>query len=378
MGGKASKKETASVPSGAAAAAAKPSSAPQAQKATAAANTSSSGSERSKAKPGDEAAFKKRYQLKTVLGNGNYSVVRKAIDLESGDNVAVKCIDKRKLSKEDDEALKIEVSILNELRHPNIITLYDWFEDPKTYYIVTEYMQGGELFDRVVKKEFYSEEDAQKVVRTLAEVINFCHSKGIAHRDLKPENILMKDEKDDSAIKIADFGFARKVGDGLTTACGTPGYVAPEIINGKPYGMTVDIWSLGVIIYILLCGYPPFYNANQAQLFKLIREGKFVFDSPYWDPISASAKDLIKGCLTVDISKRLTIEGVLNHPWVVSKVSVKDITPALKELQKFNARRKLRAGIKAAMAANRLADLAGQVSARHAMEATEMDSGRSI
>ena len=175
--------------------------------------------ERNRSKPGDEATFKKKYQLKAVLGNGNYSVVRKAVDTELGDNVAVKCIDKRKLSKEDDEALKIEVAILNELRHPNIITLYDWYEDAKTYYIVTEYMQGGELFDRIVKKEFYSEEDAQKVVRTLADVILFCHRKGIAHRDLKPENILMKDEKDDSAIKIADFGFARKVGDGLNTAC---------------------------------------------------------------------------------------------------------------------------------------------------------------
>ena len=311
--------------------------------------------------PKPESEFKLRYDLKGVLGQGSYSVVRKAIDKDSKQPVAVKVIDRRKLTKEDEVALRIEVEILGKLRHPNIIKLFGWYVEGRSYCVIFELMNGGELFDRIVKKEFYSEADAQKVVFTLASVVQYIHSNNIAHRDLKPENILLTDESDSAIIKIADFGFARPVTSGLTTACGTPGYVAPEIIGGKPYGKAVDVWSLGVIIYILLCGYPPFYNTNQAQLFKTIRAGKFVFDSPYWDPISGDAKDLISGCLTVDHEKRLKIDQVLEHPWVVNRVENKDITNVLGELKKFNARRKLRAAIKAAIAANRLIDIADTI-----------------
>ena len=324
-----------------------------------AANASSTKSSRSgKAGP---TPFQQKYQLKGVLGQGNYSIVREAVEKTSGNQVAVKCIDKGKLTKEDEEALAIETSVLEELDHPNIIKMFDRFEETKSYYIVTEYMSGGELFDRIVKKEYYSEEDAQKVVKLLGHSLKYIHDKGIVHRDLKPENILMASSKDDAAIKIADFGFARKVADGLKTACGTPGYVAPEIINGQPYGKAVDMWSLGVIIYILLCGYPPFYNQNQAQLFQQIRSGKFEFDSPYWDPVSEQAKDLIRGLLTIDPKKRLTVDDVLSHAWTNSKVSDKDITPALGELRKFNARRKLRAGAKAALAAAAFTNIASKV-----------------
>ena len=311
--------------------------------------------------PSSDAEFKRKYELKGVLGNGNYSVVRRGIDLETSENVAVKVIDRRKLTKDDELSLKIEVEVLQKLDHPNIIKMYGWYAEGKQYFIVTELMNGGELFDRIVKKEFYSEVDAQKVVRTLATVIKYMHDKGIVHRDLKPENILLTDSSENAEIKIADFGFARPVAAGLSTACGTPGYVAPEIINGRPYGKSVDVWSLGVIIYILLCGYPPFYNMNQAQLFRSIREGKYAFDSPYWDQISDNAKDLISKCLTVDVHKRLDINGVLNHPWVASEAESKNITNVLGELKKFNARRKLRAAIKAAIAANRLIDIASSI-----------------
>lgn len=304
-------------------------------------------------KQGDKnSAFRERYQLKGVLGNGNYSVVREAVDKKTGDHVAVKCIDKKKLTAEDEEALKIEVGVLSEISHANIIDMYGFFEESKNYYIVTEYMQGGELFDRIVKKEYYSEKDAQEVVKLLGSAIKYCHDRGIVHRDLKPENILMKNEKEDSEVKIADFGFARKEqSGGLTTACGTPGYVAPEIITNSKYDRAVDMWSLGVIIYILLCGYPPFYNSNQAQLFQQIRNGQFEYDDPYWTDISQSAKDMISGLLTVDPKKRLTVDQMLSHPWVQASVEDKDLTPALSELKKFNARRKIRAGAKAALAA---------------------------
>jgi calcium/calmodulin-dependent protein kinase I len=310
--------------------------------------------------PSSEQEFKQRYQLKGVLGNGNYSVVRKGLDLQTNGFVAIKVVDRRKLTKDDELSLRIEVEVLSKLNHPNIIKMFGWYAEGKQYFIVTELMNGGELFDRIVKKEFYSEREAQKVVLTLASVIKFIHDQGIVHRDLKPENILLTDDTDNATIKIADFGFARPVAAGLNTACGTPGYVAPEIINGRPYGKSVDIWSLGVIIYILLCGYPPFYNTNQTQLFKAIREGRFAFDSPYWDPISENAKDLIKKCLTVDVHKRLDIDGIIHHPWLATEAEARNLTNTLGELKKFNAKRKLRAAIKAAIAANKLMDIAEQ------------------
>jgi calcium/calmodulin-dependent protein kinase I len=174
----------------------------------------------------------------------------------------------------------------------------------------------------------------------------------------KPENILLTNTDDDAVIKIADFGFARLYDKGLTTACGTPGYVAPEIISGKRYGCSVDVWSLGVITFILLCGYPPFYNSNQKELFRQIREGRFKFESPYWDPISQDAKDFITGCLTVEVKDRLDVQGMLESKWLVNQAGNEDISKALGEMQMFNAKRKLRAAIKAAIVAHRMQDIA--------------------
>jgi len=301
--------------------------------------------------------FGRKYSLKGVLGKGNYSVVKEAVNRETGQHAAVKCIDKKELTQEDEDALEIETGILKEVDHPNIIQMYDFFEEERMYYIVTELMTGGELFDRIVEKEYYSERDAQKVVRTVADTLHYCHLKGFVHRDLKPENILLSSKNDDASIKIADFGFAKRMADGLSTACGTPGYVAPEIINGTEYGEAVDIWSLGVITYILLCGYPPFHDDNQSMLFRLIRAGKFEFDSPYWDEVSNEAKDLIKKMLTVDAKKRITAAGVLKHVWVVGDASDKDITPALSQLRKYQARRRWKKGIAMAKATTRLAKI---------------------
>ncbi|KAH9258685.1 hypothetical protein BASA81_003187 [Batrachochytrium salamandrivorans] len=305
--------------------------------------------------------FKDCFTLGKELGKGNYSTVRLAVSVVGKEECAVKCILKKKLTKEDEDALKIEVKILGAVSHPNIIKLYGFFEEPQDYYIVTELMKGGELFDRIVAKDFYSEGDAQKVVRTVTSCLLYLHDQDIVHRDLKPENILLKNKLDDEDLKIADFGFARYVGSGCASSCGTPGYVAPEIITGKLYGKPVDVWSMGVIMFILLCGYPPFYHKNQAQLFRLIREAKFEFESPYWDNISGTAKDLIKRCLTVDHTKRITMSQVLQHEWITGKASDKDIANVLGELKRFNARRKLRAGIKAAIAAGKMSDLAASI-----------------
>ena len=303
------------------------------------------------------AGFEGQYDVAKVLGKGNYAVVKLCTRKKDKASFAVKVMEKAKLTKEDIDAVAVEVNVLRALKHPNIILLVDTFDEPRFFYIVSELMEGGELFDRIVKRSFYSEADTQKVVRVLADALAYMHKLGYVHRDLKPENILLKDKSEDAALKLADFGFARPVGDGCRTACGTPGYVAPEIISGQKYGTSADCWSLGVITYILLCGYPPFFNANQTVLFRLIRQGKFAFDSPYWDPISASAKDFVKACLTVEVGKRLNMEQIKTHAWVAGVASKADITPALGQLKLFNARRKLRAHMMAIIAANRMSDL---------------------
>jgi calcium/calmodulin-dependent protein kinase I len=169
--------------------------------------------------------------------------------------------------------------------------------------------------------------------------------------------VLLKDSSSDSRIKIADFGFARHVKEGCVTACGTPGYVAPEVISGKIYNVRCDTWSLGVLMYILLCGYPPFYAKNRTDLFKSIRKARYHFDSPYWDAISDSAKDLISKLLVVDPKQRYSAEQTLQHPWIQGSLSKSNLQHSVKELRIFNAKRHLRAGFRAAIAAGRIHDL---------------------
>lgn len=225
-------------------------------------------------------------------------------------------------------------------------------------------MSGGELFAKIVQKEQYLEGEAQKVVKTIAEVLFYLHSLDIAHRDLKPENVLLSDKTDNAKIKIADFGFARKVREGCITACGTPGYVAPEVISGKVYHTECDNWSLGVLVYILLAGYPPFYAKNRQELFKMIRQAKYVFDSPYWDVVSDPAKDLVRKILVVDPKKRYTAKDILAHPWVNGEVASKQNISANKEQLKIaNARRHLRAAFRGAIAAGRVNDIVNTIRA---------------
>lgn len=294
----------------------------------------------------------KYYKLGKTLGTGSFATVKSAICKADNSRWAVKCIDKASLTAEDEEALRVEVEVLQMLQHPNIVSLKEVFDCQKTFYMVMEEMSGGELFDRIVEKEKYSEKEASAVVKKLAAALLYCHEQGIAHRDLKPENLLYQSTEDDAEIKIADFGLAKLVkGDSLMqTACGTPGYVAPEILEGKPYGSEVDLWSLGVIAYILLCGFPPFYDENNAALFATIKSGVYDFPSPYWDCVSASAKDLIARLLVVDPKKRYTARQVLSHPWIeeIHNVSDEALPNFTAEMKRYNARRRFRAGIMAA------------------------------
>jgi len=224
--------------------------------------------------------FDKRFSLSSaVLGKGQYSVVRKAVDLVSFQDVAVKCLDRSRLTADDEKAVGVEVGILKALKHPNVIRILAWVDEPKWHYLVLELCQGGELFDRIVEKEYYTEREARKVALTLASCIRFLHDRGIVHRDIKPENILLANKNDDSSLKIADFGFATYVKpDGLLTSCGTPTYVAPEILMARPYGVSVDVWSFGVILYILLAGFPPFSDPNKNVMMSKIKQADYEFN----------------------------------------------------------------------------------------------------
>jgi calcium/calmodulin-dependent protein kinase I len=189
---------------------------------------------------------------------------------------------------------------------------------------------GGELFDRIVEKGSYSERDASDLIRQVIEAVSYLHALGIVHRDLKPENLLYMCPDDDARIMLSDFGLSKMLYNDtamLQTACGTPGYVAPEILLQQPYGKAVDVWSIGVIAYILLCGYPPFYDENDANLFEQIKKAEYEFDAPYWDEISDSAKDFISHLMEKSPIKRYTCEECLDHPWISGGMaSTKDIT----------------------------------------------------
>ena len=252
--------------------------------------------------------------------------------------------------------LEQEVEIMSQLDHPNIVRLFEIFNEDSTMYLVMEMMKGGELFDRIVEKESYTEKEACDTIRPLVDAIRYCHDQGIIHRDLKPENLLYESTDEGSVIKIIDFGLARFIINELAfTAAGTPGYVAPELVEGKGYGKEVDYWSLGVILYVMLCGYPPFYDDNNTILFQKILNIDFEFASPYWDNISDLAKDLIKKILCKNPAERYNAEQILNHPWIIAdgipQVEIETIPANLKE---YNAKTRFKKNVNAVIAIKRL------------------------
>uniref|UniRef100_A0A2I3T4J2 calcium/calmodulin-dependent protein kinase n=1 Tax=Pan troglodytes TaxID=9598 RepID=A0A2I3T4J2_PANTR len=198
-----------------------------------------------------------------------------------------------------DNIVKSEIFLFRSLdsvliKHENIVALEDIYESPNHLYLVMQ-VSGGELFDRIVEKGFYTEKDASTLIRQVLDAVYYLHRMGIVHRDLKPENLLYYSQDEESKIMISDFGLSKMEGKGdvMSTACGTPGYVAPEVLAQKPYSKAVDCWSIGVIAYILLCGYPPFYDENDSKLFEQILKAEYEFDSPYWDDISDSGRSPI-------------------------------------------------------------------------------------
>lgn len=363
------------------------------------------------------------YVLGDKIGEGAYSVVYRALHAGTGEPVAIKVARKASLSPAELRRLVDEVVIMAGLDHVHVVRLHAFYEDGDAFYIVTELMTGGELFDRIVSRSVYGEREARDIVRTLAEALDYCHAHGVVHRDLKPENILLSSPDESRAlIKIADMGFAKRLHPayyaffdargarkadsydmppppdkaaaiaaaaaaaasaagasgtspattgagatpaapasgsssssssssspsglwdpsdlGLATSCGTPSYVSPEILLGKRYGPAVDMWSLGVIAYILLCGYAPFAASNQTDLFRLIVAGRYQFDSPYWDRVSPEAKDLIRRLLVTDPTRRATAREVLAHRWLQGTVSSVELSSTLGQMRLFQASRK--------------------------------------
>jgi len=322
-----------------------------------------------KGMPTGNKKFNQSYMLARELGSGAFSVVKLGVHLETGKKSAVKIVSKKKLSEEDLTSLMMEIQILSELDHPHIIKLFETFDEGTDYYIVTELVEGGELFDRIVAKSHYTELEARDLIKLMFETMAYMHGQGIVHRDLKPENLLLCSETDDSDIKIADFGFAKRVRElsPKETACGTPGYVAPEILRGDKYGAEVDVWSMGVICYVLLAGYPPFYDEDQKRLFKKIKEGRYHFHEDYWGNTSPEAINMIQMMLCVDQSKRWTSQQLLSHPWITmgnEALVTKDLTASINVMKKFNAKRRLRAAADAVIIANRMNRMMGRLSSK--------------
>eukprot|EP00730_Choanoeca_flexa_P015092 TRINITY_DN6842_c0_g1_i2.p1 TRINITY_DN6842_c0_g1~~TRINITY_DN6842_c0_g1_i2.p1 ORF type:complete len:358 (+),score=111.52 TRINITY_DN6842_c0_g1_i2:224-1297(+) len=263
------------------------------------------------------------YKFGAELGTGNFAVVRLAEQRSTRKKFACKIINKALCSGKED-MIETEVNVLKQIRHPYIVGMEECFDTPDKLYLILDYVSGGELFDRIVEEGNFTEADASRITKQMTEAIQYLHSKGIVHRDLKPENLLFRDRSEKSDILVTDFGLAKLLNDNvaLKTACGTPNYVAPEILMQRGYGKMCDLWSIGVISFIMLCGYPPFYDESDAVLFEMIMKGRFSFDERYWKDVTSDAKDLIRNMLQVDPVKRYDTYQVLEHPWVSGKAKL--------------------------------------------------------
>ncbi|XP_006019234.1 serine/threonine-protein kinase DCLK2, partial [Alligator sinensis] len=264
-----------------------------------------------------------KYKVGKVIGDGNFAVVKECVERATGKEFALKIIDKAKCCGKE-HLIENEVSILRRVKHPNIIMLIEEMDTPTELYLVMELVKGGDLFDAITSSTKYTERDGSAMVYNLASALKYLHGLNIVHRDIKPENLLVCEYPDGTkSLKLGDFGLATVVEGPLYTVCGTPTYVAPEIIAETGYGLKVDIWAAGVITYILLCGFPPFRSENNLQedLFDQILVGKLEFPSPYWDNITDSAKELISLMLHVNVEARYTAAQILSHPWVSDDAS---------------------------------------------------------
>lgn len=294
------------------------------------------------------------FEFVEELGSGAFSEVYMVKEKKTGKMFAMKCVKKK---QKIDLNLENEINVLRKIKHDNVVGMEDLYESRTHYYLLMQLVSGGELFDRILDRGVYSEKDASCVIQQVLEAVLYLHQNSIVHRDLKPENILYYSQDENSKIMISDFGLSKMVdNDIMSTACGTPGYVAPEVLAQKPYSKAVDCWSIGVITYILLCGYPPFYEESESKLFSKIMKAQYEFDSPFWDNISESAKDFIRNMMQKNPSMRYTPELALRHPWIIGKTArSQDIYYSVSiQIQKNFAKTKWKQAFNAAVAINHM------------------------
>ncbi|XP_078522927.1 calcium/calmodulin-dependent protein kinase type II subunit beta isoform X17 [Lissotriton helveticus] len=326
--------------------------------------------------------FTDEYQLYEEIGKGAFSVVRRCVKLCTGHEYAAKIINTKKLSARDHQKLEREARICRLLKHSNIVRLHDSISEEGFHYLIFDLVTGGELFEDIVAREYYSEADASHCLHQILESVSFTHHCDIVHRDLKPENLLLASKCKGAAVKLADFGLAIEV-QGEQQAwfgfAGTPGYLSPEVLRKEAYGKPVDIWACGVILYILLVGYPPFWDEDQHKLYQQIKAGAYDFPSPEWDTVTPEAKNLINQMLTINPAKRITAHEALKHPWVCQRSTVASMMhrqETVECLKKFNARRKLKGAILTTMLATRNFSVGRQTTAPATM--TAASSGSSL
>ncbi|XP_078522917.1 calcium/calmodulin-dependent protein kinase type II subunit beta isoform X7 [Lissotriton helveticus] len=326
--------------------------------------------------------FTDEYQLYEEIGKGAFSVVRRCVKLCTGHEYAAKIINTKKLSARDHQKLEREARICRLLKHSNIVRLHDSISEEGFHYLIFDLVTGGELFEDIVAREYYSEADASHCIQQILEAVLHCHQMGVVHRDLKPENLLLASKCKGAAVKLADFGLAIEV-QGEQQAwfgfAGTPGYLSPEVLRKEAYGKPVDIWACGVILYILLVGYPPFWDEDQHKLYQQIKAGAYDFPSPEWDTVTPEAKNLINQMLTINPAKRITAHEALKHPWVCQRSTVASMMhrqETVECLKKFNARRKLKGAILTTMLATRNFSVGRQTTAPATM--TAASSGSSL
>ncbi|KAA6415495.1 MAG: CAMK RAD53 kinase [Lasallia pustulata] len=310
------------------------------------------------------SAFTKEYRILQQLGKGHFATVYLCVEKATGDRYAVKRFEKRpgETERSQNDGLQQEIAVLMAVSHPNVLCLKDTYDEDDAVYLILELAPEGELFNWIVMKQKLTEDETRQVFIQLFQGVKYLHERNIVHRDIKPENILLTDK--DLSVKLADFGLAKIIGEEsfTTTLCGTPSYVAPEILENskhRKYTRAVDVWSLGVVLYICLCGFPPFSDElytpqHPYTLSQQIKMGSFDYPSPYWDSVGDPALDLIDKMLTVDIDKRISIDDCLEHPWITQRTinladSAESLAGAMNDLdfskRKFQRERTLLSSI---------------------------------
>ncbi|MCJ1243067.1 hypothetical protein MMC30_000263 [Trapelia coarctata] len=298
---------------------------------------------------------KNQYKFGRTLGAGTYGIVREAE--QNGYKFAIKIILKKNV-KGNERMVYDELEMLQRMKHPNIVRFHDWFESRDKYYIVTQLATGGELFDRICEYGKFTEKDASNTIRQVLDAVDYLHYNNVVHRDLKPENLLYLTKDPQSQLVLADFGIAKMLDTSdevLTTMAGSFGYAAPEVMLKRGHGKPVDMWSLGVITYTLLCGYSPFRSENLPDLIEECKHGRIVYHERYWKDVSKEAKDFINRLLQPDPNRRATSEEALLDVWIVGDTATDhNILP---ELRTYMAKARLRRGIEIIKLANRIEQL---------------------